>query len=110
MGLGDIAGMLKQFRNMQSQMEEAKDRLEELEVEGISGGGMVTARTNGKGQLIGLKIDPQVVDAENVTFLEDLVVAAVRQAVEKSHELMQQEMQKAVGGIPGLGAMMGGKG
>jgi nucleoid-associated protein EbfC len=107
MGLGDFAGMFKQFRQMQSQMQEAKDRLEEMEVEGSSGGGMVVARTNGKGQLVGLTIDPQVVDPENVSFLEDLVMAAVRQAVEKSHDLMQQELGKAVGGIPGLGGLMG---
>lgn len=109
MGLGDFAGMFKQFRNMQSQMQEAKDRLEEMEVEGQSGGGMVVAKTNGKGQLVSLTIDPQVIDPDNVAFLEDLVTAAVRQAIEKSHEMMQQELGKAVGGIPGLGSMMGGK-
>jgi DNA-binding YbaB/EbfC family protein len=78
-------------------------------VEGASGNGLVTARVNGRGELRSVRIDPKVVDPANVELLEDLVKAALRQAGEKSRDLMQQEMGKVLGGlgIPGIENVMG---
>jgi DNA-binding YbaB/EbfC family protein len=109
-GLGDIGGMMKQVRQMQAKMKETQEALAAMEVEGQAGGGMVTAKANGRGELTGLKIEPEVVDPENVEFLEDLVRAAVRQALEKSQELMKQEMAKVTGGLnlPGMDGLLSG--
>jgi len=108
MALGDFASLLKGFKQVQQQLAEVREKLEAQEVEGQSGGGMVVARVNGRGELLAVRIEPEVVDPANKEFLEDLVRAAVRQAVDKSHELMQQEMGKVLGGlgIPGLENVM----
>jgi len=81
-----------------------QQELEGREVEATSGGGMVTAVVNGKQQLINLKIEKDAVDPEDVEMLEDLVTAAVNEAIKQSQEMMQQEMSKVTGGmnIPGL--------
>jgi len=109
MMFGELAGMLKNVQQMQKQMQQVKQSLEAMEVEGSSGGGMVTVKANGRGDILSLKIDPEVVDPRNVEFLEDLVRAAVRQTSEKSQKLMREEMSKAVGslGIPGIGKLLG---
>jgi DNA-binding YbaB/EbfC family protein len=106
MGMGDI---LKQAQKMQEQMQKIQDELGNLEVEGSAGGGMVTVTANGKQEIIGIKIDQQVVDPDDVEMLEDLVVAAVNQALQKAQEIANDEMGKAAGGmlppgfkIPGL--------
>jgi len=106
---GDLAGILKNVQQMQKQMQEAKQSLEALQIEGQSGGGMVTVKANGRGEILSLKINPEVVDPENVELLEDLVRAAVRQTSEESQKLIKQEMGKAVGalGIPGIGKLLG---
>ena len=104
MTLGDFASLLKGFKQVQQQLAEVRERLESQEVEGRSGGGMVVARVNGRGELLTVRIEPDVIDPGHKEFLEDLVCAAVRQAAEKSHELAQQEMGKVLGGlgIPGI--------
>ncbi|NIA21190.1 MAG: YbaB/EbfC family nucleoid-associated protein [Anaerolineaceae bacterium] len=106
---GDLAGMLKKVQQMQKQMQEAKQSLEDRQVEGRSGGGMVTVTTNGRGEILSLKISPEVVDPEKVELLEDLVRAAVRQTNEQSRKLIKDEIGKAVGGlgIPGIGRLLG---
>lgn len=106
---GDLVGMLKNVQQMQKQMQEVKQSLEAREVEGQSGGGMVTVKANGRGEILSLKINPEVVDPEKVELLEDLVRAAVRQTSEKSRKLIKEEMGKAVGalGIPGIGRLLG---
>ncbi len=98
MGMGDI---LKQAQKMQEQMQQIQDGLAELQVEGSAGGGMVTVTANGKQQIMSVKIDKQVVDPEDVEMLEDLIVAAVNQAMEKAQELAGQEMNKVAGGMLG---------
>jgi len=109
MALGDFASLLKGFKQVQQQLAEVREKLEAQEVEGQSGGGMVVARVNGRGELLAVSIEPEVIDPGNREFLEDLVCAAVRQAVDKSHELLQQEMGKVLGGlgIPGIENVMG---
>lgn len=109
---GDLAGMLKNLRDVQKQTEEIKRSLEAREVEGTSGDGKVVVRANGRGQVLSVTIDPDVVDRENVALLEGLVCAAARSASEQSQKAMQEEMSKAVGalGIPGVEKMLGGFG
>jgi len=74
-------------------------------VDATAGGGMVTVEANGKQELTAVKIDPEVVNKEDVQMLEDLVLAAANEALRKSRELVQQELGKLTGGlkIPGLG-------
>jgi len=95
---------MKQAQLMQQKMARMQEELAQREVEASAGGGMVTAVVNGKQQLISLKIDQGVVDPEDVEMLQDLVVAAVNEAIKKSQDMMQQEMSKITGGmnIPGL--------
>ena len=103
MGMGDI---MKQAQKMQEKMQKIQDELADLQVEASSGGGMVTVVANGKQEIIEVRIDKQVVDPEDVEMLEDLVVAAVNQAMEKAQELANNEMGKAAGGM--LGNLPGG--
>jgi len=100
-GLGD---MMKQVQKMQAKMEEVQKELENKRVEGTSGGGMVKVVANGKQEILEIKIDPEVVNKEDVEMLEDLVLAAVNQAREKSVEIQNDEMAKLTGGlkIPGM--------
>ncbi|MEE9584009.1 MAG: YbaB/EbfC family nucleoid-associated protein [Candidatus Brocadiales bacterium] len=107
-GFGNFAEIMKeaqkQAQKMHKKMEEMQHELKERVVEASSGGGMVTAKMNGRQALLAVKIDPEVVDPKDVEMLEDLVVAAVNQATKKSQELYEQEMAKLTGGlnIPGL--------
>jgi len=100
-GFGD---MMKQVQKMQAKMEEVQKELENKRVEGTSGGGMVKVVANGKQEILEIKIDPEVVNKEDVEMLEDLVLAAVNQAREKSVEIQNDEMAKLTGGlkIPGM--------
>jgi len=100
-GLGNI---MKQAQVMQQKMARLQQELEGRQVEASAGGGMVKAVVNGKQQLVSLQIEKSVVDPEDVEMLQDLVVAAVNEAVKKSQEMMQQEMGKITGGLnlPGM--------
>lgn len=100
-GFGD---MMKQVQKMQAKMEEVQKELENKRVEGTSGGGMVKVTANGKQEILEIKIDPEVVNKEDVEMLEDLILAAVNQAREKSVEVQNEEMAKLTGGlkIPGM--------
>ncbi len=100
-GLGN---MMKQAQAMQQKMTRLQEELETREVEASAGGGMVTAVVNGKQQLLSLKVEKSVVDPEDVEMLQDLVLAAVNEAIKKSQDMMQAEMGKITGGmnIPGL--------
>ncbi len=113
-GFGNIAEMMKQAQKqaqkMQKQMEDVQNDLKDRVVEATSGGGMVTVHMNGKQEMLSIKIDPEVVDPEDVQMLEDLILSAVSQAMKKSQELYQSEMAKITGGlnVPGLQGMFGG--
>lgn len=100
-GLGNI---MKQAQQMQAKMARVQQELETKEVEATAGGGMVTARVNGKQQLLDLKIEKAVVDPEDIEMLQDLVLAAVNEALKQSQEMIQSEMSKVTGGmnIPGM--------
>lgn len=100
-GLGNI---MKQAQQMQAKIARVQQELELKEVEATAGGGMVTARANGKQQILELKIEKDVVDPEDIEMLQDLVLAAVNEAVKKSQDMIQEEMSKVTGGmnLPGL--------
>ena len=100
------ANLMKQVQKMQTKMLQIQDELEERQVEGSAGGGMVTVVANGKQDILSIKIDPEVVDPEDVEMLEDLILVAVKQALEKARALADEEMQKVTGMMPQ--GMMGG--
>lgn len=104
-GFGDMGGMLRQAQKMQKEMARVQADLKERVVEGSAGGGAVKAFVNGQQELVSLKIDPAAVDPQDVSMLEDLVMAAVQNGLKASRELMAAEMQKVTGGmgLPGLG-------
>jgi len=104
MNKGGLGDMMKQVQKMQAKMAEMQAALEEAEVEGSSGGGMVKVVVNGKHEIISVTIDPEVVDKDDVEMLQDLIVAAVNQAHEKVQELQTEQMSGLTGGlsIPGL--------
>lgn len=103
-GGGSMNNMMKQVQKMQKQMEEMQRELEEREVEASSGGGAVTVKVTGKKDLVEVKIDPEVVDQDDVEMLEDMIIAAINEAFRKAEEMMEGEMKKVTGGvnIPGL--------
>lgn len=96
-----MANLFKQAQKMQEQMEEVQKTLETRTAEGAAGGGVVTATVNGKLRLLHVKIDPEVVDPEDTEMLEDLIVAAVNQALEHAQDMAQEEMRKVTGGMFG---------
>ena len=104
MAKGGIGNIMKQAQQMQRRMAELQEELENKQVEASAGGGMVTAVVSGKQQLLDLKIDPTVADPDDVEMLQDLVIAAVNEAIKQSQQMAQEEMGKLTGGmnIPGL--------
>jgi DNA-binding YbaB/EbfC family protein len=102
MGMGNLQRMAMQ---MQQDMARIQTELETATVEGSAGGGVVKATVTGKQQLVGLTIDPSAVDPDDVDMLQDLVVAAVNEALKASQELAEQKMGAVTAGlkIPGLG-------
>lgn len=97
--------MMAQAQKMQQGMMKAQEELAAERVEGTAGGGMVRVTVTGQSDIVGISISPEAVDPDDVEMLEDLILAAVNDAVEKSRELAQQKMGGL--GIPGgLGGMM----
>ena len=96
--------MLKQAQKLQSNMAKLQEEMAEKTVEVTAGGGMVKVVANGKHQILSIQIEREVVDAEDVEMLQDLIIAAVNEALEKSQEMVSVEMNKLTGGlnIPGL--------
>lgn len=102
----NIAKMMKQAQQMQKKMGEMQAELASKEFEASAGGGKVTVVANGNGEVISIRIDPSVVDPEDVEMLEDLVLSGVRKAIEEAKECSQAEMSKLTAGLglpPGLG-------
>ncbi len=109
-GLGNLAGLLKQARQMKEQMDQVQADLERRSFEATAGAGLVTATVNGKSELTDIKIDPRAV--QDIEMLEDLIKAAVGAATAKAREAVKEEMLKLTGGLnlPGLSDMLGGMG
>ena len=96
--------ILRQAQQLQKRLNEAQESLENESVEASSGGGVVTATVSGKQKLLSIRIDPAAVDPDDVSILEDLVLAAVNEAMDKAQELASQRIGAITGGmnIPGL--------
>lgn len=101
---GNMQKQIKQMQAMQREMEEAQDKLGEKEVEATAGGGAVSAKVNGNKELVSLKLNKDVIDPEDSEMLEDLIIAAVNEAMRQVDEMVNDEMGKITGGfgIPGL--------
>ena len=100
----NMGNMMKQAQKLQAKMMKMQEELGSKTVEASSGGGMVRAVANGKQQVVSIEIEKEVVDPEDVEMLQDLVLAAVNDALSKSQEMVSAEMSKLTGGmnIPGL--------
>jgi nucleoid-associated protein EbfC len=100
----NLGGLMKQAQALQKKMQDLQAELGERTVTAQAGGGMVEAVVNGRQELVSLKIDPEVATPDDVDMLQDLVLAAVNEALNRSREMVAQEMGKLTGGmsIPGL--------
>ena len=101
---GNMQSMLKQAQKMQEDMAAKQEELEAAEYEISAGGGVVGVKINGKKEILSVKISPEVVDPDDVETLEDLIVAAVNEAIKKVESISTAEMQKITGsmGLPGM--------
>jgi hypothetical protein len=100
----DLGSIMKQAQKIQAQMARMQEELAVRTVEASAGGGMITVVASGKQEIVSIKIEPEVIDANDREMLQDLVVAAVNEALRKSQEMASEEMKKITGGlnIPGL--------
>ncbi len=98
--------LLKQAQKMQEELQRVQENLVNILVEGSAGGGMVKVTANAQGQVVNIEIEPEVIDPEDKEMLEDLVVAAVNQALENAKKRAEEEMAKVTGGL--MGNMPGG--
>jgi hypothetical protein len=99
-----MGNMMKQAQKLQSKMMKLQEELGQRTVEATAGGGMVKVVANGKQQIESIEIEKEVVDPEDVEMLQDLIVAAINDALNKSQEMVSSEMSKLTGGLnmPGL--------
>jgi len=103
---GGQAAMMRQLQQMQEEMARAQEEVENSAFSASVGGGAVTAECLGSQQLTSIKISPEVVDPEDVEMLEDLVLAAVNEALSKAKDAMEQAMAQAQGGMPNIPGLM----
>jgi DNA-binding YbaB/EbfC family protein len=110
--LGNLADLMRSAGKIQETVQKATESLGQLTAEASSGGGAVTARANGRLELIGLRIDPKLLADGDAELLEDLVTAAVNQALSRAREEAVKSLTSLAGGfpLPGLGGLLGGPG
>jgi DNA-binding YbaB/EbfC family protein len=101
-GLGDL---MKKAQQMKASMEKIQEELATKEVEAGAGGGMVSVTVTGAQEVTGIVIDPSVIDPDDKEMLQDLIQAAVNEALRKSREMMAEEMAKVTGGLPVPGGL-----
>jgi DNA-binding YbaB/EbfC family protein len=105
----DMDKLMQQMGQMQEQMQKAQDELANETVEATAGGGMITVVANGAGEIKQIKIDPKAIDPNDPEMLEDMIVAAVNEAIRSAHSLMESKLGGLAGGalgglgLPGLG-------
>jgi DNA-binding YbaB/EbfC family protein len=98
--MADFLGLMKQASELKSRMDAMQTELDQLEVEGVSGGGLVVVKFSGKGEMKGLKIDDTLIKPQEKEILEDLIVAACADARRKAEALLQEKMKSVAGGLP----------
>ena len=105
----DMNKLMEQMGQMQEEMQKAQDELANETVEATAGGGMITVVANGAGEIKQIKIDPKAIDPDDPEMLEDMIVAAVNEAIRSAHSLMESKLGGLAGGalgglgLPGLG-------
>jgi DNA-binding YbaB/EbfC family protein len=101
---GNIGNIMKQAQAMQEQLAKIQEEAAQKTAEGTAGGGMVTVTANGAMQVVGVRIDPEVVKSGDTEMLQDLILAATNEALRKARDLMSEQMKSVTGGlqIPGL--------
>ena len=104
MGGGNMQQLARQAQKLQQQMAKVQEELEQREYEASAGGGMVTVKVTGKKELVSLEIKPEAVDPDDVEMLQDMVIAAVNEAMRTASDTMEREMGRLTGGLnmPGL--------
>jgi DNA-binding YbaB/EbfC family protein len=102
-GMGSMGNLMKQAQKAMQQMQQLQEELAAQRVQGSAGGGMVCAEVTGQGSLESISIDPEVVDPADVEMLQDLVVSAVRDAMQKAEQIKEERMKELTGGfgLPG---------
>jgi len=98
--MADILGLMKQAAELKSKMEAMQAELDQIEVEGSAGGGLVTVKLSAKGEMKGLRIDPSLMKPDETEIVEDLVVTAHADARRKAEALLQDKMKALTGGLP----------
>ena len=98
--MADFLGLMKQAAQMQTKMQEMQNELDQIEVEGVAGGGLVSVKLSAKGEMKGTRIDPSLLKPEEKEILEDLLVAAHAEARRKAEAVLQEKMQTLTGGLP----------
>lgn len=98
--LGDIAGLMKQAKEMQGKMEEAQAEIAEMTAQGEAAGGLVKATVNGKGKLVALDIDPTILREDSKEITEDLIIQAISEGQAKASEMAQKRMAELTEGLP----------
>ena len=104
-GGGNMKNLMKQANQMKEKMDKLQAEAGEKIVEATSGGGMVTVEAKAKGEVISIKIEPEIVQDSDIDMLQDLITAAVNEALKRGQDIMQDEVSKAAGGMgipPGL--------
>ena len=104
-GQFDMNKLMQQAQQMQAQMEQAQEELAHEIVEASAGGGMVTVKATGAGEITEIKIDPKAIDPDDPEFLEDAVLAAVNEALRSAHSLAQSRLGGMMGGLGDLGSL-----
>ena len=104
-GMGNMGNLMKQAQKAMEQMQKTQEELASAKVEGSAGGGMVRVTATGAGEFEDIRIDPQVIDPDDVEMLQDLVLSAIREAQEKATKLKEERMREVTGGMglpPGM--------
>lgn len=96
----DLDKIMQMAQNAQNELQKAQDNLDQVEVEGLSGGGLVKVRASAKGRIIGIGIDDSLMQVEDKAMLEDLIAAALNDAKAKADAAAAQEMQRMSAGLP----------
>ena len=95
----NLNNLLKQAQKMQADMAKIQEDMSHREVEASAGGGMITVVANGKQEILKIKIEPEVVNKEDIEMLQDLIIAGINEALRTSKDMMEEEMKKVAGGL-----------
>ncbi|MCS6915813.1 MAG: YbaB/EbfC family nucleoid-associated protein [Myxococcales bacterium] len=98
-GMPDLGALMQQAQRMQAELQRTQAELQRKQVEASAGGGMVTAVVTGSRELVSLRIDPQVIDPKDPQLLQDLIIAAVNQGLQRAQALAEEEMRRTAAGL-----------